>query len=66
MARIQTGTIAGVYVQLVTDTLELHRLVTELDAETRERIRDALDRALAEIVSVLSTFRGRLDARVRQ
>ncbi|MFN8062188.1 MAG: hypothetical protein U0Q12_23755 [Vicinamibacterales bacterium] len=52
MARIQTGTIAGFYLELVTAHVSQHSLVTSMDEATTQRIRDVLNRALADIVAL--------------
>lgn len=53
MARIATGSIAGMHVELVTDRLELHGVVTELDDHFIDELRGILNEALGRVIQLV-------------
>lgn len=57
MARLQTGSIAGLHLELISDHLDQHKRMTELSASEEEAIRQALADALARIVAVVAVER---------
>lgn len=57
MARLQTGSIAGLHLELISDHLDQHKRMTELSASEEEAIRQALADALSRIVAVVAVER---------
>lgn len=55
MARIQTGSVDGFRLELASETIPQHGVLTDLDSPTRERVRDILNRALADIVRLIES-----------
>lgn len=54
MARLQTGSIAGFHLELISDHLDQHKRMTELSLAEEDAIRRALGDALARIVAVIA------------
>lgn len=53
MARLQTGSIAGLHLELISDRLDQHKRMTELQPAEEEAIRRALGEALSAIVEIV-------------
>lgn len=57
MARLQTGSIAGLHLELISDHLDQHKRMTDLRPEEEEAIRAVLGAALGRIVSIVGDAR---------
>ncbi len=57
MARLQTGSIAGLHLELISDHLDQHKRMTDLSTSEEDAIRQALADALARIVAVVAVER---------
>lgn len=53
MARLQTGSIAGLHLELISDHLDQHKRMTVLQPAEEEAIRRVLGEALAAIVAIV-------------
>jgi len=57
MARMKTGAIDGIHVELVSETLEQHSVLTMLDEVRADRVREVLNRARDDARRILGSAR---------